>query len=303
MPVSESILDLDVFLASDMSQVEVRLLAELSGDPTLISYFKSKKDVHSLVGHDLTGWPIERIIKEKPIRKSVKELHFSIIFGKARSGIYEHVVSKIRAQAMKDRVKPDLTGVTKKFVESMYDKYFEKYPGVGRYIKKYRQMGENLGFVETLFKQRREIKQDDERGTFSGNQSINSPVQGSAHTFLLIALALLDLKPRTYSLLQRCIMEVHDALYFKVKLRELPAAYRQLKHLMEIGCYEYAQREFKLNLQVPLEAEASAGFSFASMIDYEGGPIEDFLRDWRKKQREVDALSWEDLMPQGADGI
>ena len=93
-------------------------------------------------------------------------------------------------------------------------------------------------------------------------------------------------------------MEVHDALYFRVKLRDLVEAHKQLMDLFEHGAYEYAQEEFSLDLQVPLLAEASAGFCMGSMITYEGEPIEEFLSAWRKKQREVESRSWEDLLPE-----
>ena len=293
--IPADVLDLDVLLAADGSQIEVRMLAEISKDPLLISQFLSGADVHCLVGHSLTGWPVERIKKEKNLRKMVKNMHFGIIFGLGREGLYPYVVTKIRAI---DGKKADLTGITPERLGKLYDKYFKVYKGVDAYIKRERHNAETKGYVKTLFDFRREIRENDGKGSYWLNQAINTPIQGSAHGFLLIALALLNLKPRTYNLLQRCLMEVHDALYFFVKLRDLVEAQKQIKHLFEVGAYDYAQKQFNLKLQVPLLAESSAGFCMGSMIDYNGEPLDEFIPAWQKKQREIESKSWEDLMPE-----
>lgn len=293
--VSADVDDLWVFLSADGSQIEVRMLAEISRDPLLIEQFRSGQDIHCLVGSALTGWSVDRIKKEKNLRKMVKNMHFGIIFGLGRESLYPYVVAKIRAI---DGPDADLTGITKKRLGELFDAYFKKYKGVKRCIDKFRQMAEDLHYVETLFGFRRDIfKEDATRKTYWANQAINTPIQGTAHGFILIALALLDLKPRTYDLLQKCIMEVHDALYFRVRLRDLARAYVQLMNLLQVDASRYAQKEFKLDLKVPLVAEASAGFCMGSMVTYEGEPTEVFLKAWREKQREIESKSWEDLMP------
>lgn len=124
----------------------------------------------------------------------------------------------------------------------------------------------------------------------------NTPVQGSAHTLVLIALALLSIKPKTYHLLQDPIMEVHDALYWRVRLRDLQEAYRQGKELLEHGVILYVLREFKRKLLVPLVAESKAGFCLGSMVDYHGEPVSEFLPKWRAKHIEVEKTSWEKLL-------
>lgn len=297
------ILDLDVYLTADGSQIEIRALAELSDDAVMIRLLQEaakdrknkQKDFHCLNGHMLTGRPIEQIANDKGVRRSVKNLIFGIIFGKARKGMYDYVVQKIRAFEGKNA---DLTGITRKSIDGLYGKFFSVYKGVARFIIVQRDKAERLGYVETLFGFVRHIfSEDEDRNTYWGNQAINSPVQGTAHQFVLIAMALLDLKPKAYCHLQRSIMEVHDALYFKVKLRYLIEAHAQLMHLFEVGAFEYAQREFSLKLRVPLLAEAQAGFCMSSLVDYEGEQLESFLETWRDKQAKIDKKSWEDLMP------
>ena len=233
--------------------------------------------------------------KEKNLRKMVKNMHFGIIFGLGRDSLYPYVVGKIRAI---DGKNADLSGITPERLGKLFDKYFRVYRGVDRYIKRTREMAEEKGYVETIFGFRREIRQNDEsRHTYWANQAINTPIQGSAHQLLLMALALLNLKPKTYNLLQRCIMEVHDALYFRVKLKHLAEAYHQLMQLFEHDVVACAEKHFKRKLEVPILAEASAGFCMGSMIDYKGEDLESFLAGWREKQRKVEALDWEALMP------
>lgn len=287
-------LNLMVFLTADFSQMEIRVLAEISGDKLLISQLQSGQDIHCLIGNTLTGLPVDRIKSEKNLRKMIKGLVFGIIYGKGRNNLYPYVVAGIRHV---DGKHADLTGISAQRLAKLYDAFFAKYLGVKAYIDRMHRMAVDLHYVETMFGFRREIRENDERGTFFLNQAVNSPIQGSAHTFLLIALALLDIKPRTYSLLQKCLMEEHDALFFSVRLGDLVAAFTQLKALFA-DAYRYAQVKFKITLRVPLLTEASAGFTMGSMVAYDGQAVEEFLPAWRAKQREVEAKDWEDLMPQ-----
>jgi DNA polymerase I len=290
-----SLLDLQVFLASDFSQAEVRVLAEASGDKLLISQFNSGADIHSVIGSTLTGWSVERIKTEKSTRKLTKNMVFGIIFGLGRENLFPYVVSKIRAQ---DGENADLTGITKPKLVKLYDKFFNTYDGVRVFMEKVVGDAERLGFVETMWGFRRWIlKNDSSRNTFWANQAKNSPIQGAAHTLLLIALAMINMKPRTYNLLQTPLMEVHDALYFRVRLGDLPEAFLQCQQLLQQGVFEYALRNFKLKFRVPFLSEATAGFCMGSVVDYGGGSIEEFLGEWRAKQKEVESKSWADLIP------
>ena len=288
-----NISDLWVFLSGDGSQIEVRLLGEVSGDPLLIQQFNTGQDIHCQVGNTLTGYSLERIRTEKNLRKICKNLHFGIIYGKGREGIYEYVVALIRKL---EGAKADLTGITKVKTERLYDAYFRKYHGVRRYIEDMRRMAEEVGHVETIYGFRRAISQDNEdRSSFWGNQAINTPIQASAHQFLLVCMAMLHMKPVTYSLLQEPSMEIHDQLVFFVRLRNLPEAYKQFMQLFQEGAVAYTLRHFKRKIRVPMLAEVEAGFCLGSLVNYAGEPVDQFLPVWRKKQLEVDAKSWSDL--------
>lgn len=280
--------DLQVFLAGDYSQIEIRMLAEASGDPVLIRHFRSGQDVHCLVGRDLTGWSVEKISKDKKTRTAVKEFHFQIVYG----GGKEHGHEDLRSKGVK---------ITREQFDRYYDRYFATYKFVSEYIRKCREEAERTGRVETIFGFRRPIeKNDDRRASFWGNQAINSPIQGAAHQLVLIALALLHLKPRTYRLLQHPVMEVHDELLFRVRLGDLPAADRALRYLLQTDVAAYVLKHWQRKLRVPLVAETEAGFCRGSMVEYEDRAIdsvEGFLREWRAKHRAIAAKPLETLLP------
>jgi len=290
--ISDDILDLTVCVAWDLGQAEIRMLAELSGDELLIKQLCSGDDIHSLVGHELTGWPVERIKKEKLVRKLVKNMIFGTCYGLGRDSLQPYIIGKIREV---DGPDADVSTITVARCNQLYDAFFRKYKGVARFIDACRQQAMDQHYVETLFGFRREIRENDSRGTYWLNQAINSPVQGSAHTLILIALALLHMKPHTYSLLRKPVMEVHDALYFFVKLRDLPEAFKQGMALLQTDVIQYAERHWKRKIRVPFTAEASAGFCLGSLVDYKGEPVEQFLPLWQAKHREVEAKGWDKL--------
>lgn len=276
--------DLYVFLASDYSQVEIRMLAELSGDPLLIQQLNSSEDIHCQVGHSLTGWPVSKISEHKMTRKLVKNMHFGIIFGLGRGeSLYNYLTAK---------------GVETTMAKSnrFYDKYFHTYKGVSTFIDRMRKQAEDDGYVETLFGFRREMGVwDDNRSTYWGNQAVNTPVQGTAHQLLLMAIALLRQKRKTYRLLQRPVLEIHDALYFFVRLRDLAAARGQLQELLQEAVPRYVKNHFGYDLRVPLLSESEAGFTLGSMTEYAGEPVGEFLPRWRKTREEHLAEGWKDL--------
>jgi DNA polymerase I-like protein with 3'-5' exonuclease and polymerase domains len=306
MSIANRILDLEVFLAGDGAQIELRALAELSGDKVLSKIFrehaKDRKnpllDPHCVEGSHLTGWTPLQIKQDPMTRRLTKNVVFGIVYGLGEDNVYPYVVAKIRSV---EGPKANLKGITPDRCARTWREFFKVHDGVKRYQAEMRQQAEDKHYVESLFGFRRDVRQeDDSRTTYWGNQAINSPVQNTAHCFVLICLALLDRKPKTYSHLQKCIMEVHDALYFRVQLRYLREAYAQFMQLFEHEAVSYAEKRFGLKLRVPILAEAKAGFTMASMLDYEGEPLEEFLAKWREKQRKIDGKNWEDLLQQAA---
>src|SRR6266700_780607 len=166
MTLAEKYSDVDVFLTLDHTQLEIRVLAQMSGDKLLTELILSGEDIHAGVGHELTNIPLAKI-----------------------------------KMTMED-------------VEKLYNRYFARFSGVKKWLDAQVEFAQTKGYVETLFGFRREISQavEEDRTTFWRNQSVNSPIQGTAHQLLLISLAVMELKKVTYHLWQHMCMEIHDSL-------------------------------------------------------------------------------------------
>jgi len=275
----EDILAIDLFLAFDYSQIEIRMLAECSGDPLLIEQFNAGLDIHCAVGNAINpAWSFEFIKKDKDTRTFIKNCHFGLIYGLSEKGLYYY----LKAKGIK---------ATEEQAARFHRDYFARYRGVASYIDRMRAKAERDGYVDTIFGFRRRIGNDydEDRTTNPLNQAINSPIQGAAHTLLLCSMAILDETPSLFPLLSTPIMEVHDALVFRVKFRDLPEAYVQAKTLLEGGVVDYTRRVFDLNLRVPLVSEGSAGFRYGVLEDYFGGSREEFLAGWLTANAATDA--------------
>jgi DNA polymerase I len=284
--------DLDVYLASDHSQLEIRVLAQMSKDKKLISLIQNGDDLHSDVGHELTGLLVEKIKKNREIRTAIKQLHFGIIFG-------------MTAWAVFNKLKTDTAERGEEFnmqfeeVEELYNSYFKKFKGVAQFIEEQHKFAEDNSYVSTLFGFLREITLagDDTRGTFWANQAVNSPIQGTAHQLMLIAMAVLGMKPQTYKLLQQASMEIHDAFYVFSKLRMLKEAHEKFIHLMENEVLIHVKKWWpEVNWVVPLKAEAKAGFRLGVMVEYSGGSIEEFIENWCLANRKFDKKMKKDML-------
>jgi uracil-DNA glycosylase family 4 len=277
--IPDDVLDLDVFLAFDYSQIEIRMLAECSGDPLLIKQFKAGLDIHCAVGNTLNpAWSFDYIKKDKETRSFIKNCHFGLVYGLSEEGLYYYLKAK---------------GVdtTPEKAAQFHRDYFAKYKGVAKFIEKMQSFAMNEGYVENLFGFVRRIgsEYDEERTTNPMNQAVNSPIQGAAHCLLLAAMAMLDAEPGRFNLLQTPIMEVHDALVFKVKLRNLRAAFAQAKKLLEEDVLDYLEGLYGFRLKVPLVSEGSVGLRYGVLVDYDGGPITRLLVEWFGDNEKTDA--------------
>jgi DNA polymerase-1 len=284
--LSQEILDLQVFLCADYSGIEVRLLAIASGDPVLIEQFNNGVDIHSQVGHELTGIPIQKIRTDKETRTKVKEFHFGIIYGLGP----ENGPAQLKSKGV---------NITRKEFVQYQEKYFTRYAGVARFIQKCKDEVERTGKVTTLFGFTRRITKDDtSRGSYYLNQAVNTPIQQAAHQLLLIAYALLELKTRTYRLLQNPVMEVHDEGVWRVRLGDLLEGDKMVRHLLQEGVKGFIESHFKFKVPVPLLAEVKVGFTRGSLVEYaEPIPsIETFLTDWRAKYKKTMETPLESLM-------
>lgn len=273
--------NLDVYLGADHSQLEIRVLAQMSRDKLLVQLVQSGEDIHSAVGHELTGQPIEKIKHDRDLRTAVKGIHFGIIYGMVEESLYW----KLKADALE---RGEEFNMSKEDVAKLYRAYFRKFGGVKIFMDEQVEFGREHGYVKTLFGFPREIAVagDESRTTFWENQCKNSPIQGTAHQLMLIAMAITSLKKQTYNLLQTLSMEVHDSLYDFVQLRNLAEAYKQFIYLMEKDVLVYVKKWWpEVDWVVPLKAEAKAGFRLGVMVEYHGEPVEEFIDSWCKKNQ------------------
>src|SRR5690554_1085521 len=194
-------------LAADYSQIELRIMAHLSADEGLLSAFAQGKDIHSATASEVFSTPLAEVTSDQ--RRNAKAINFGLIYGMSAFGLAKQLhISRADAQ-------------------NYVDRYFEKYPGVKRYMDDTRAYVAETGYVETLFGRRlylndifsknKQIKQGAERA------AINAPMQGTAADIIKHAMISLDNYLNTSDLDARMIMQVHDELIFEVAEKDVAA--------------------------------------------------------------------------------
>ena len=289
--------DLQTYLILDYGQVEVRVAAQMSGDVQLIADCM-KSDIHTTVGTVMTGWDAERIRHDEATRTLTKNVHFGILFGISKKNLYAFVL------AMSP---PDMQGrITEEQVGEAYDRYFARYPQIAAFIQSQRDFAREHGYVKTMFgmvqtlnvteesedDEQQEILNFDEmtggRNAYWGNQAVNGPVQGTAHQLLICAYVNLRRQAAKYAILGIPPMEVHDALYFRVRVLELHEAYKKAKYLLEKESLNTVKTDFPdIDWKVPIVVEAKAGLRLGAAVNVdEKTSIGGFMIDWWKKTKD-----------------
>jgi uracil-DNA glycosylase family 4 len=293
--------DLKVYLILDYGQIEVRVAAQLSGDENLKKDCQSA-DIHTTVGVTMTGWPAEKIKKDKKTRTYTKNVHFGILFGSGEKGTYQFVVS---------HTPPGELTMTMEQVSAARGKYFARYTKIQPFIDNQREFGREHKYVETLFgmKQPLNVRDEDEedsgvedsedeggRGSWWGNQAINGPVQGTAHQLLECGLVNIVRKPEKYAILGIPVLDVHDALYTAVDIVNLKEGYKLLRYLMEKESLETVKTDFPdIQWDVPIITEGEAGMSLGCKVPLtDDFSIGEFLVNWcRRRRHQIIALNRE----------
>lgn len=269
---------LKIFSAFDYSQIEIRVLAHMSQDPKLLAAVESG-DIHGTVGEELTGIPRAEIKTNEQVRTMIKGLHFGIVYGMTAKSLY----LKLLSEGVK---------ITYERTLELWQSYFRKFRRVRELIEHLKEFAEKNGYAETIFGFCRPIyTHDDESGreTFWGNQAVNSPIQGAAHTLLLIAMALMYDNPETYSVLATPVAEVHDALVFSHATRDIAEVGRQGHQLLEVDVPQYIQDVFGFKFSVPIACEQKAGYRLGSVVEFKpGGKWKPFVNEWRTKNELVE---------------
>jgi DNA polymerase I len=228
-------------LAVDYSQVELRILAHLSQDPGLLDAFERDEDVHKATAAAIFGVPLAEVTPN--MRSIAKTTNYAIVYGVSGFGLAARTeLSMQEAQ---------------QFIQS----YFEKYPGVKKYLDDTKEMARTKGYVETLLGRRRYFPELQSRG---GNYSmraaaermaINAPVQGTSADIMKIAMVRLSAAMQKKKLKSRMILQVHDELVFEAPDKEVKALAKLAREHM-VGAYQ---------LDVALVVEVKAGQNWDEM--------------------------------------
>ncbi|WP_336749748.1 DNA polymerase I [Pantoea vagans] len=221
-------------VAADYSQIELRIMAHLSQDKGLLDAFAQGEDIHRATASEVFGVPLDKVSAEQ--RRSAKAINFGLIYGMSAFGLSRQL--NIGA------------GEAKKYM----DLYFERYPGVLRYMENTRQLAASKGYVETIEGRRLwlpDIKSSNAiRRKAAERAAINAPMQGTAADIIKRAMIAVDtwLEQQNDNSV-RMIMQVHDELVFEVKAEAVEAASQKIRVLMEGS----------VQLDVPLLVEVGVG--------------------------------------------
>ncbi|MDQ6679505.1 MAG: DNA polymerase I [Pseudomonadota bacterium] len=219
-------------LSADYSQIELRIMAHISGDAGLLRAFGDGIDVHRATASEVFGAPLDEVSSEQ--RRYAKVINFGLIYGMSAFGLASNL------------------GIERGAAIAYIERYFARYPGVKRYMDETRAGAAQKGYVETLFGRRvylPEIMKPGPRKSAAERQAINAPMQGTAADLIKLAMIAVQQAIDSERRATRMIMQVHDELVFEVPESELDWARSEVPRIMS----EVA------TLQVPLLAEVGVG--------------------------------------------
>ncbi|WP_099610339.1 DNA polymerase I [Vibrio fujianensis] len=221
-------------MAVDYSQIELRIMAHLSGDKALLEAFQQGKDIHAATAAEILGIGIEQVSSEQ--RRRAKAVNFGLIYGMSAFGLAKQL------------------GIPRSEAQHYMDKYFERYPGVMQYMEETRRTAAEQGYVETLFGRRLHLPEIKSRNGMrrkaAERAAINAPMQGTAADIIKKAMLLVDHWIETEGQGRvKLLMQVHDELVFEVEESALSEIESKVQELMESAA----------TLKVPLVAETGHG--------------------------------------------
>ena len=226
-----------LILSADYSQIELRLLAHVSGDENLIHAFTSGEDVHTMTASKVFGVPLPEVTKE--MRRKAKAVNFGIVYGQSKYGLAKNI------------------GISNDDAQQFIDKYFEHYPGVKEYMNYEKEFVNKNGYVETIFGRKRYLMSELQSPNFQIREfaqraAINQPLQGTAADLIKMAMIEVERRLEEKKLKTKMIMQVHDELVFEVLKEELDEVKALVKDAMELN----------QPLKVPLELDFNCGVSW-----------------------------------------
>ncbi len=209
--------DNHVLLAADYSQIELRIIASLSQETTMIEAFKNGEDIHASTASKVFGVPIEEVTREQ--RSNAKTVNFGIIYGVSAFGLSNQ------------------TDLSRSESKELIDTYYQTYPKLRAYIDEQIDFAREEGYVKTVMGRRRYLKDINARNNVvrgaAERNAVNAPVQGSAADIIKLAMINIHQKLTDAKLKTKMLLQVHDELIFDVPKNELEEVKQLIKHEME----------------------------------------------------------------------
>ncbi len=228
-----------LIVSADYSQIELRILAHLSQDETLIGAFQNNEDIHARTASEIFSVPMEKVTPA--MRREAKVINFGILYGMSAYGLSQQL------------------GIEPKIAQAYIDEYFKKYTGVQTYIEKSLEEARQRGYVTTLLNRRRYLP-DLHSATVAVRQAtermaVNTPLQGTAADVIKVSMIRIQNRIEGLGLSSRMVMQVHDELVFEVPEKELPKTIPMIQNEMETV----------MNLSVPLRVSIHSGKNWAEV--------------------------------------
>ena len=224
-----------VLISADYSQIELRIVAAISGDERMIQAFKDDKDIHTATAATVYGIAESEV--DKTQRRNAKAVNFGIIYGQSAFGLAENL------------------GISRTEAKSIIDSYFERFEGIKKYMSATMAFAQDHGYVQTIAGRKRWLPD-----IHSGNQvvrgyaernAINMPIQGTAADMIKLAMIAVHKAIKKEGLQSKMILQVHDELVFDVPLNEIDIVRPIIIHEME--------NAMELPNGVPIKAESGVG--------------------------------------------
>lgn len=220
-----------IYLDADYSQIELRVLASISGDEHMIEAFKEGKDIHKQAASKVFKTPIEEVTKEQ--RSNAKAVNFGIVYGISDFGLGEQL------------------GIGRKKAKQYIEEYLEQYAGIKEFMENITEQAKEQGYVETLFHRRRYIPELKSNNymvrQFGARVAMNTPIQGTAADIMKIAMIKVYNEIKSRKLKSKIILQVHDEMMVETPIEEKEEMINIMKKCMESAT----------KLEVPLIAEIS----------------------------------------------
>ncbi len=222
-----------VFLDADYSQIELRVLAHMSGDERLIEAYKMEQDIHKITASQVFHTPMEEVTSLQ--RRNAKAVNFGIVYGISSFGLGQDL------------------NITRKEAETYINKYFETYPKVKSFLDELVENGKKEGYVTTLYNRKRPIPELSSSNfmsrSFGERVAMNSPIQGTAADIIKIAMIRVNDKLKAQKLKSRLILQIHDELLIETHIEEVEMVSKILKEEMQHAAA----------LSVPLDVDVNSG--------------------------------------------